>query len=104
MSEEMRSDADAAGEFVTLMVGDQLCGLDLLMVREVLTPRKLTRVPLAPPDVTGVLNLRGRIVTAIDLRRRLGLEIVDPGREGMSIVIERRGELYSLAVDAVGEY
>ena len=59
--------------FVTLTVADQLCGVPVLAVRDVLGPQTITRIPLAPPEIAGSLNLRGRIVTAIDLRRRLRL-------------------------------
>ena len=72
-------------------------------MRDILRPQKITKVPLASREVAGLLNLRGRIVTAINLRGRLGLEPDTSGGEGMSVVIERRGELYSLAVDSVGE-
>ena len=55
------------------MIGGQLFGLPILRVQDVFVPERLTRVPLAPPEIAGVLNLRGRIVTLIDMRRRLGL-------------------------------
>ena len=55
------------------MIGGQLFGLPILRVQDVFMPERLTRVPLAPPEIAGVLNLRGRIVTLIDMRRRLGL-------------------------------
>jgi purine-binding chemotaxis protein CheW len=90
-------------EFVTIMIGSQLCGIDVLKVQDVLGPQKITSVPLAPPEVSGLLNLRGRIVTAIDLRRRLGLEERTGDDKGMSVVVEHDGELYSLTVDSVGE-
>ena len=90
-------------EFVTIMLGNQLCGIDVLKVQDVLGPQKITPVPLAPPEVSGLLNLRGRIVTAIDLRRRLGLEERNSDDKGMSVVVEHNGELYSLTVDSVGE-
>ncbi len=60
-------------DFVSVVVGDQLFGIPVLEVRDVLASQRITRVPLAPPEVAGSLNLRGRIVTAIDLRTRLGL-------------------------------
>ncbi|HLB98087.1 MAG TPA: chemotaxis protein CheW, partial [Acetobacteraceae bacterium] len=60
-------------QFVTLTVADQLCGVPVLGVRDILGEQTITRIPLAPEEVAGSLNLRGRIVTAIDLRRRLGL-------------------------------
>jgi purine-binding chemotaxis protein CheW len=72
-------------------------------VREIVVTQSLTRVPLAPAEIAGSLNLRGRIVTAIDLRRRLKLP-PRPGTDpGMSVVVERGGELYSLLVDEVRE-
>ncbi|MCB4821817.1 chemotaxis protein CheW [Roseicella aerolata] len=98
-----RGPAEAAEEvFLTLTVAGQLCGVPVLTVRDVLGVQAITRIPLAPNEVAGSLNLRGRIVTAIDLRRRLGL----PPREAagaMSVVVEREGELYSLLADEVGE-
>ena len=62
-----------AGEYliVSLQVGGQLCGLPVQAVRDVLGPQSITRVPLAAPEIAGNLNLRGRIVTTIDLRRRI---------------------------------
>jgi purine-binding chemotaxis protein CheW len=90
-------------EFVTATIGGQLCGLPVLQVQDVLGPQRITRIPLAPPEVAGSLNLRGRIVTSIDMRKRLGLPPRDDGQQSMSIVVEHHGELYSLMVDAVGE-
>ena len=97
--------ADEAGEsFLTLTVADQLCAVPVLSVRDVLAAQAITRIPLAPSEVAGSLNLRGRIVTAIDLRRRLGLTEREAGGTGpMSVVVERDGELYSLLADGVGE-
>ncbi|MBL8697226.1 MAG: chemotaxis protein CheW [Alphaproteobacteria bacterium] len=90
-------------DFVTMMVADQLFGIPVLSVQDVLGPQRITRIPLAPGEVAGALNLRGRIVTAIDVRRRLGLPAREAGKSGMSIVVDQVGELYSLIVDTVGE-
>jgi purine-binding chemotaxis protein CheW len=90
-------------DFVSMTIAGQLFGIPVLKVQDVLGPQRLTRVPLAPPEVAGSLNLRGRIVTAIDLRPRLGLPPRDSGAASMSVVVERQGELYSLIVDSVGE-
>lgn len=90
-------------EFVTATIAGQLCGIPVLQVQDVLGPQRTTAIPLAPPEVAGSLNLRGRIVTAIDLRVRMGLAPLDDAPERMSIVVEHRGELYSLMVDQVGE-
>jgi purine-binding chemotaxis protein CheW len=72
-------------------------------VQDVLSTYKITRIPLAPPEIVGSLNLRGRVVTAIDVRLRLGLPPREEGENHMSIVAECEGELYSLMVDSVGE-
>jgi len=96
---------DSAAEmFLTLTVAGQLCGVPVLAVRDILSSQSITRVPLAPREVAGSLNLRGRIVTAIDLRRRLDLPERSPGSgPPMSVVVEQSGELYSLLSDTVGE-
>ncbi len=90
-------------EFVTVITAGQLFGLKLDRVRDVFVPRGISSVPLAPPEVAGVLNLRGRIVTAIDLRRRLGLEPRSDNTIPVAVSIELRGELYGLIVDQVGD-
>ena len=89
-------------DYVTMIVAGQMFGIPVLQVHDVLGPQKITRVPLAPAEVAGSLNLRGRIVTAIDIRKRLGLP-VEEAKKPMSIVVEQDGEFYSLLVDQVGE-
>jgi purine-binding chemotaxis protein CheW len=90
-------------EYVTATVGGQLFGLPIQRVQDVFTPERVTRVPLAPPEIAGVLNLRGRIVTLIDMRDRLGLERQDSDAPAMAIGVESAGESYGLLIDAVGE-
>ncbi len=89
-------------EFITASVAGQMFGIRVLTVQDVLGPQKLARIPLAPPAVAGALNMRGRIVTAVDLRQRLDLPAADR-ENSMSIVVEFKGELYSLLIDEVGE-
>jgi purine-binding chemotaxis protein CheW len=89
--------------FLTLTVAGQGCAVPVLLVRDVLSPQAITRIPLAPTEIAGSLNLRGRIVTAVDLRQRLGLPPREPGAAPMSVVVEQGGELYSLLVDEVGD-
>jgi purine-binding chemotaxis protein CheW len=89
--------------FVTLTVANQLCGIPVLGVRDILGEHKITRIPLAPPEIAGSLNLRGRIVTAIDLRQRLRLPAAGADKLRMSVVAEQGGELYALLVDQVSE-
>ena len=89
--------------YVTAMIDGQLFGLPIVRVQDVFIPERLTRVPLAPPEIAGVLNLRGRIVTLIDLRRRFGLGEHKEGGDVMAIGVESRGESYGLLIDRVGE-
>ena len=90
-------------EFVTSTVAGQMFGLPIACVQDVFKPARITRVPLAGPEIAGVLNLRGRIVTAIDMRNRLDLRAPESGRAPMAIGIEAKGESFGLLVDAVGE-
>jgi purine-binding chemotaxis protein CheW len=89
-------------EYVTVSIGSQLFGLPIARVQDVFVLSQMTRVPLAADDIAGVINLRGRIVTAIDLRRRLGVSD-DVSRAKMAVGIESNGESYGLVIDAVGE-
>ena len=89
--------------FVTLMLAGQLCGVPVVGVRDILREQPITRVPLAPPDVAGSLNLRGRIVTAVDLRRRLRLPPAPQSVKPMAVVTEQDGELYAWLGDQVCE-
>ena len=95
--------ADLLTEYVTVTIGDHMFGLPICRVQDVFVPDRLTRVPLAPPEVAGILNLRGRVVTAIDMRSRLDFGEREPGTPVMAIGIELKGESYGLLVDAVGE-
>ena len=95
--------AETSSDFVSMTLVDQLFGIPVLAVQDVLNAQRITRIPLAPPEIAGALNLRGRIVTAIDIRRRLGLPQLPPGEPSMNVVVEHDGELYSLIFDSVGE-
>ncbi len=90
-------------QFVTFRIGAHWLGLSVLRVQEVLTPQRIARVPLAPPEVEGFLNLRGQIVAAVCLRTRLGLPRRDPGAPHMHVVVQEDGELFALLVDEVGD-
>lgn len=92
-----RQDDDVS--YLTFVLAEQLCAVPVLCVRDVLAPQVVTRIPLAPPEIAGSLNLRGRIVTAIDLRKRLGFPSTTDAR--MSIVTQLGGDLYALLVDSV---
>lgn len=91
------------GTYVTTTVGEQIFGIPVMYVRDILGPQAIAPVPLAPAGIAGSLNLRGHILTVLDMRTRLGLSKRPVGMEGMSIVVDHKGELYSLLVDAVGD-
>ena len=90
-------------EYVTVLITDQLFGLPISRVQDVFMPERMTRVPLSAPEIAGVLNLRGRIVTAVDMRCRLGLPKREDNRLPMAVGIEFKGESYGLLIDTVGE-
>lgn len=100
----------AVQEFVTVFVGETMFGLAINRVHDVFIPTGITPVPLAPAEIVGLLNLRGRVVTAICLRRRLGMAAAAQAgagsagqATGMAIGLEQGGETFGLVVDGVGE-
>lgn len=95
--------SDTQKQFVTMKINNQFFALSVHVIQDVLPPQKLTRIPLAPPEIAGALNLRGRIVTSINMRARLGLPALDDAERCKSIVVEHLDRLYSLVVDSVGE-
>ena len=90
-------------DFLTIFIGGQMFGIPILQVQDVLGEQKVTRIPLAPHQVAGALNLRGRIVTAINVRTCLGLPPEKNSTRNMSVVVESNHELYSLNIDSVGD-
>lgn len=90
-------------EFVTAWIGGQLFGIPITRVHDVFEAERITRVPLAPAEISGVLNLRGRVVTALDMRKRLGLPPRENAKKQMAIGIDHEGEAYGLLVDSMGE-
>ena len=101
MSQVTRS--EGAKDYITVVIGKQLFGIAVTDVQDVFTPQSITCVPLAPPEVGGVLNLRGRIVTVIDVRGQLGLGARPAKAASMAVGIDRGGESYGLMIDEVGE-
>lgn len=99
----MSQDPIAAEQFLTFTLAGQLFGVAVLQVNDVLGPQKITRTPLSPSAIAGVMNLRGRIVTAIDVRRCLQQPDRPKGEHNMSVVVEQKGELFSLMIDTVGD-
>lgn len=92
-----------AAEYITVYVGKQLFGIPVKTVQDVFEVQAITPVPLSPTEVTGVLNLRGRIVTAIDMRTRLQMPRDKSEKPRMAVGIEVAGEAYGLVIDGVGE-
>jgi purine-binding chemotaxis protein CheW len=97
------NDAAKLTEYVTFSTAGQLFGLPIERVQDVFKPAHMTRVPLASPEIAGVLNLRGRIVTAINLGKRLDLQSHVDSAAAMAIGIEFGSESFGLLVDAIGE-
>src|SRR5579864_9644275 len=102
-TESRQESVGGGGDFVTFTIAGQLFGVPVLAVQDVLRPQAITHIPMAPPEILGSLNLRGRIVTVVDTRHRLGLPKADSNERPMSIVVPHGDDLYSLAVDRVGE-
>ena len=103
MSSKIEATDGAASEFVTAVIGGQLFGLPISRVQDLFMPERVTRVPLSSAEIAGVLNLRGRIVTVIDMRARLGLARADDGKPPMAVGVDLRGESYGLLIDQIGE-
>src|SRR5260363_212517 len=100
-SSKIETTDGAVAEYVTAVIGGQLFGLPISRVQDVFMPERLTRVPLASSEIAGVLNLRGRIVTVVDMRARLGLPKADDGKP-MAVGVDQRGESYGLLIDQIG--
>ena len=90
-------------EYVTFALGNQWIGIPVGSVQEVLVAQHIARVPLAPTAVAGFLNLRGQIVTSIDLRITLGLPPRQTDATFMNVVVRQDGELFAFMVDDVGD-
>ncbi len=91
-------------EFVTFTIADQLFGVPVLRVQDILQPQHIASIPLAPAEVRGSINLRGRIVTVIDVRVRLGLDpIAFESGKSIGVTVEQGPDLYTLLVDGIGD-
>lgn len=95
---------DNKEQYLTLRICNVMFGIPVTKVRDIFDQQKITFVPLAAPEILGEINLRGRIGTAIDMRRRLSFpKSKDEYPATMNIAVELHNELYSLVVDSVGE-
>jgi chemotaxis signal transduction protein len=90
-------------QFCTFFVDDLFLGIDVQQIQEVIRYQAMTRVPLAAASISGLINLRGQIVTAIDLRCRLGLPLRKPGESPMNVVVRDGDNVISLLVDRIGD-
>ena len=106
---EIQAPASAAAEtdegvadYVTVRLGGQEFGIPIFAVYDILNEQRMTPVALASSEIAGVMNIRGRIVTAIDVRQRLGLPKKTDGSR-MNVVVHHKGEPYALVVDGVGD-
>src|ERR1700679_2753550 len=95
--------AQTSGQLSTFFVADLFFGVDVLRVQELLRFQQMTRVPLAPEVVEGLINLRGQIVTAIDMRRRLRMAPRAGERPLMNMVVRTGDGAVSLLVDEIGD-
>ncbi len=103
--ENLAGSRSAAGakQYATFFVDGFFFGIEVVKVQEVLRYQEMTRVPLAPGVVEGLINLRGQIVTAIDMRRRLGLRPRPEGKLPMSMVVRTPEGAVSMLVDEIGD-
>jgi purine-binding chemotaxis protein CheW len=92
-----------SGQFSTFYVADLFFGVDVLHVQEVLRSQQMTSVPQAPAVIEGLINLRGQIVIAIDIRRRLGLPKHAGGQAPMNVLVRTLDGAVSLLVDEIGD-
>lgn len=90
-------------QFSTFHIDKYYFGIEVYHVQEVLNYQKMTKVPLSHPVISGLVNLRGQIVTAIDLRKRLGFEVAATGKLPMNVVIRNEDNPVSLLVDQISD-
>ena len=98
-----RENVSANVELATFYIGDALCGMDILKVQEINKLMDMTKVPQAPNYVTGILNLRGQIVTVIDLSKKLGLAATDFNESSRNIIVNSDNEYIGLLVSRISD-
>lgn len=99
----VRTDRSVTSDYVTFRLAEQWIGIPVQIVQEVLVTQRISSVPLSADAIAGFLNLRGQIVTAVDLRVTLRLGARAPDTEYMNVVVRHEGELFALMVDEVGD-
>lgn len=103
MKKEDQDNKENLQQFATMIIGGQKFGISVDYVVDVLFPQKISSIPLASSQIVGSLNLRGRIVTALDIRVTLDIESKADVAKNMCIVVEYDHELFSILVDKVGD-
>ena len=101
--QKMDHQLDYQNQYVSFWVDNQLLGVPVNAVQEVLNPQTIARTPHARPEISGLLNLRGQIVTAINLRKRMGLPDREGEQKSMNVVLQHKDESFSILVDEVGD-
>jgi len=94
---------DSRVELATFQVGEALCGMEIRQIQEINKLSQLTRAPQAPADVLGILNLRGQIVTVLDLARRLGLGSTEPDPQCRVIIVNSAGGKVGILVHRISD-
>jgi purine-binding chemotaxis protein CheW len=95
--------ADTMTEYVTAIIGGQLFGVPIARVQDVFVPDRLTQVPLAPSEIAGLLNVRGRILTVVNMWKRLDVERKETSNRQLALGVELHDESYGLLIDQIGE-
>ena len=104
MSQSAQTDIQFGNvELASFYVGEALCGMDILKVQEINKLIEMTRVPKAPEYVLGILNLRGEIVTIIDLGKKLGLKSTEINNKTRNIIVNSNGEHIGLMVEQISD-
>ncbi len=96
-----KAEPEAQRQIVAFRVGEEVFGLEIGEVREVVEYREVTPVPRAPEFVAGIISLRGAILPVVDLRKRIGMEPTDPGPETVILILEVEGRRVGLVADRI---
>jgi len=103
MAKEQPAVSKKLVELATFLVGDALCGMDILKIQEINKLIDMTTVPQAPSYVLGILNLRGQIITSIDLSKKLGLGVTNLSDDPRNIIVNSKGEHIGLLVKKISD-
>ncbi len=103
MTESAQDSSSKDLEFSTFYVGGALCGINILNIQEINKHFEITKVPQAPDYIEGILNLRGRIVTIVDLGKKLGLDPVNEDKDNRNIIVNSEDEPIGLLVDSISD-